>query len=649
MGQFFLVIYAISGFAALSLEVVWTKLLAMVLGSSTYAFSIMLITFLLGIAGGSAIAARLVDKKKNVLAFFVATQILIGVFVILSIPLFNGLPSLFFGLLRKYNQSFWGMQLMQFFVSSLVMLVPTLLMGAAFPMAVKIYKSAKVGARVGDVYAANTIGGVFGSLMAGFLMIPLIGMQKSILISAILYFLVAVIASRKLKITFFGLALMVLLGFFFKLDKSVLTSGVFFHGDTYLKEQIPGEIIFYKEGQLGTIAVRRYPDGELILQTNGKVESSTHGDLDTQLLSGHLPLLFRPDAKNALVIGLGGAFSLGAVEQHQGLAEIDAIEIEPAVIEAAYLFSEFNNNALEDSRLNLIIADARNYLLASDKKYDVIASEPSNPWIKGMGNLFTKEFFELAKSRLKPGGIMGSWIHLYSMNESDLKITLRTFQEVFPHTAVFINLSSTDLLLIGSEQELVLDYGQLVEKFEEENVRNSFSRVYIKDAATLMGYFLMDETAVGEFSKGAPLHTDNHPILEFSAPKSLYLNTIPTNLLALREFQSSPFSALTVEDSAAEDKIEGYFGFRQAILGAEMYYFQGKFDKSVASFEKALFYDPDNERLKERLVETYNILGRTYINLGNREDAKEVLKKSLDINPIQPEIDRLLELIEGRK
>lgn len=639
-----LVAYAASGFAALALEVLWTRVLVMILGSSTYAFSIMLVTFLFGIAVGSAVISRFIDKKENVLPYFVLSQVLIGILVILSIPLFNSLPFLFFSILRKYSQSFWGMQLAQFFLSSLVMVIPTLLMGAAFPIAVKIYKTNLIGTRVGNIYAANTIGGVFGSLASGFLLIPVFGIQKTILISALLYFLVAAMLRRSLFL-YLGIGLAVLFGFVFRLDRQVLTSGVFFHGETYLKEEIPGEIIFYKEGQLGTVTVRKYPDGELILQTNGKVESSTREDLDTQLLSGHLPLLFHPKPQNALVIGLGGAFSLGAVEQHKSLKEIDAVEIEPAIVEAASLFSEFNNNALVDPRLNLIVADARNYLLASKKKYDVIASEPSNPWIAGMGNLFTKEFFELGKSRLKPGGIFASWIHLYSMSEGDLKTTLRTFQEVFPHTIVFINLSSVDLLLLGNEEELAIDYEQLGERFREESVQKSLSRVFITDPVSLFGYFLLDEEATRKFSQDAPLHTDNHPILEFSAPKSLYLNTVPTNLSVLKEFQSSPLLILKGVEEAAKGKIEGYSKFREAILNAEIYYYQGKFDDSVSSFEEALVLDPRNERLKSRLVETYNTLGKAYLNLRMTREAGEMLRKSLDINPNQPEIQRLLELL----
>lgn len=650
-----LVAYALSGFAALALEVLWTRVLVMILGNSTYAFSIMLITFLFGIAVGSAIISKFIDKKENILPYFVATQVLIGFFVILSIPFFDNLPFLFFRIMQNFSQSFLSLQLMEFFFCSFMMLIPTLLMGAAFPIAVKAYKTSGLGVRVGEVYAANTIGGVFGSLTAGFLLIPFLGIQKSIVISAIIYFLVGsiilLLLSLKTKTKFLLMGSLILVSIFSfylpKWSRDVLTSGVYYHGNIYLDEEIPGEIIFYKEGLSGTITVRRYPDGELVLQTNGKVESSTRGDLDTQLLSGHLPLLFHPNPESVLVIGLGGAFSLGAVEQHQTLTVIDAIEIEPAIVEAASYFSEFNNNALEDPRLNLILADARNYILATDKRYDVIASEPSNPWIKGMGNLFTKEFFELCEKRLKPGGIMGSWIHLYSMSERDLKTTLRTFQEVFPHTAVFINLSSVDLLLLGSEEELAMDYNKLVKKFEQKNVQKNLSQVYINDAATLMGYFLMDGKAVSKFSEGVALHTDNQPILEFSAPKSLYLNTIPANLSALKEFQSSPFSILAeVDNSVIKDKIQAFFDFRKGVLTAEIFFNQGKFEEASAAYEKALVFDPSNERLKERMVDNYNRLGEVYIKLGRLDEAREKLEKSLKINSLQPRIQKLLELLK---
>lgn len=651
-----LIAYGLSGFAALALEVLWTRVLVMILGSSTYAFSIMLITFLFGIAIGSAITSWFIDKKEDVLPFFVITQVLIGLFIILSIPFFDNLPSLFFKIMQNFSQSFLGLQLMEFLFCSLIMLIPTLLMGAAFPMVVKIYKTGGLGSRVGEVYGVNTIGGVLGSISAGFLFIPLMGIQKSIIIAALIYFVaggIVLLLTRiksSIKVSaLLGLVGLTILGFYLpKWNRDILTTGVYYHGNIYLEEQVPGEVIFYKEGISGTVTVRRYPDGELILQTNGKVESSTGLDLDTQLLSGHLPLLFHPAPEKALVIGLGGAFSLGAVEQHQTLTKIDALEIEPGVIEAANYFSEFNNNALEDPRLNLILADARNYLLATKEKYDVIASEPSNPWIKGVGNLFTKEFFELSKKRLKPGGVMGSWIHLYCMSEEDLKLTLRTFQEVFPQTIVFINLSSSDLLLIGSEKELKIDFDLLVQKFREEKVHQDLSRVFIKDPASLMGYFLMNEKMTREFSQETSLNKDNYPILEFSAPRSLYLNTIPKNLLVLREFQSSPFSILTEIDSPAlKDKIQTFFNFRKEILKAEIYFNQGKFEEASLAYERAFVYQPENERLKQKIIDCYNPLGRIYIKLNRLDKAKEVLERSLEINPHQPQIQKLLELIKG--
>lgn len=631
-----LVAYGFSGLAALSLEVVWTRVLGMILGGSTYAFSVMLVTFLLGIAVGSAVVSRWVDRKENILVYFVVTQILIGVFVILSLPVFGRLPFWFFEVLKESAGSFWLVQLLMFGLCSLVMLMPTLLMGAAFPMVVKGYRVHGLGAKVGRVYGANTIGGVLGSLVAGFLLIPMIGAQKGMVITALVYLVVGggvlglTEVRRKVKVwVWLGLMVVGVMGLLMPgWDKNVLNSGVFIYGDTYLKgEEVP--IIFYKEGIGGTIAVREHEDGSRFLQIDGKADASSVGDLETELMLGHLGMLLHPKAEEVLVVGLGSGITVGAVEQYDEVVKVDVIEIEPAIVEAAKLFAKDNKEAMDDPRLEMIVWDARHFLLGSERQYDMVTSEPSNPWFKGNASLFTQEFYQLVRNHLKPGGVMVQWIHGYGVSPEDLAMVMRTFRSIFPHMSVWTTgVSMEDFLMVGSEEPVVFDPGLWRRKLGQKEVREDLARIDFEKGEDLLGYFLLDEKAVGKFVGEGWLQTDNYPFLEFSAPKSLQVARIEVNLEKMKELQTSA-GDLLVPGVLSEDEVKAYFGYRQKLIEAGMAYDQEDFEQAVMFLEEISDFIPENQKLEERLIEALFEQVKVLLDKGEQEKAMEVYEKIL--------------------
>lgn len=535
----------------------------------------------------------------------------------------------------------------------------------------------RLGQSVGQLYAANTLGGIGGSLVAGFLLIPLMGVQKGIWLMASLYFLVGlgflffVETEKWVKVLGTCLAaLILLLGIRISpWNKHFLISGPYANWRYYVNnapEQAAermqaSELLYYKDGLEATVAVKKSGE-QIFLRINGKTDAATGLDMDTQILLGELPMVLHPKPEDVLVIGLGSGITLGSVEQHP-LRTVEAVEIEPAVVEAAQYFSEANLNALEDKRLKLVVGDARNYLLANPKKYDIITAEPSNPYLSGSAKLFTKEYFNLIKSRLKENGLAVQWIHLYSLETTDLKMVLRTFQEVFPHTTVWDNLSSYDLLLVGSQEPLEISASLIEQKMAMEKVRADLTRIFIETPEQFLSYLALDAQGVEQFTQGARENTDNHPLLEFSAPKTLYQATISKNLESL----------LGLRPDLGGDNAQ----FRRHVVLAKMYFTRGENEKAISKYEEALKIDPKHPWVKLTLGPLYLEMGQQEIQKGNAdgveksfaraaeidpenpqahfylgvlykiqgktEEAKRELETSLSLNPHQPEVEKMLE------
>jgi len=652
-----LVLFGFSGFAALSLETSWSRVLALVLGSSVYAFSIILTTFLSGIALGSWIISRFVDRSKNLLFWFAAIEIALGLSVILLTPVLGHLPYLFLKVFEMTGGSFWSLQFMEFLLAALVMILPAIFMGAAFPIAARICtpELKSLGRSVGNVYFSNTLGAVLGPLTTGFLFIPAFGLQRSIFIAALIYLaiggLIVVLGPFKrglLKICTLSLLVIVVAVSFFipGWNKNALNSAVYVHAREYLqnnRDDLLGAIKeqashFYKEGLSATVAVRETKTGHLALLIDGKADAGTQNDMNTQLILGHLPMLLHEDPQQVLVVGLGSGVTLGAVQQHSELKEVDMVEIEPAVVEAAAYFFQYNHGALSDPRLNLIIEDGRNYVLITDKKYDVITAEPSNPWTSGNANLFTKEQFELYKKRLKPGGIMFQWLHAYKLRPQDVKTIVATFKKVFPHTVLWQGAFSRDLFLVGTEQPLAVDFAAFAEKMSRAKIKKDLAQVYLDDPFLLLSFLLFNEQAVRSFSKGAPIHTDNHPILEFQAPKGIFLpsgTTTSATLGALEQWRSNVFTILKeIEDEALAEKIALYARSRTHSIQGDILLCRGEpLNTVIAEYQKALSFVPDIVLIEKCLAEFLFTGGEIVSGQKLYQKAEDLFRKAIAHDP----------------
>jgi spermidine synthase len=292
-------------------------------------------------------------------------------------------------------------------------------------------------------------------------------------------------------------------------------------------------LLYYKEGLDAVVAVRMHGDNRSLV-INGKADASSVGDLPTQVLLGQLPLALDRNPENALIIGLGSGITAGSLTVHESLKKMTILEISDEVIEASDLFAMENYGVLKDPRVDLVTADARNHLMATSDRYDLIVSQPSNPWISGISNLFTDEFFKLAKSRLNAGGIVSQWVQTYRMSNDDLKTILNTFQDNFQYVSLWMPMVD-DLIIIGSDQPHALSMGYTNDD-QATKMTAELRRARVFSFRDLVRLYILGGDTLSNYVKGADANTDNHPVIEFNAPRNLYRPTSRQNMAHIFQY-----------------------------------------------------------------------------------------------------------------
>lgn len=540
---------ALSGAVAMIYELAWTRALTLVIGSTTYAFSAMLLSFLIGIAAGSAWVARRASRAAATAGLFASLQFAAALLSLVVLAVFDRLPDVFllgFSLSRAPD----FIVALQIVLSIAVMILPTFCLGAALPCAIHLLSDiASVGLSVGRVYAYNTTGAIVGSFAAGFLLIPLLGVQTTLRAAIVMNLLIGLIIVLTLRLrlrwltwgTIAGGGVAVLLLPSWNL--AVMSSGVSTYAEYYTggggpwRERIEDEVIFYRDGIGATVSVHQ-GNGERSLRVNGKADASTVTDMAMQLMVGHLPALLHPDPGSALVIGLGSGVTVGALTQYE-IGRIDVVEIEPAVVQAVSYFAPENRNALADSRVRTIVADGRNVLATTSAQYDLIVSEPSNPWIGGIATLFTVEFFEKARAHLTADGVMAQWVHGYTMAPEDLQMIAATFRAVFPHVSLWSPMAG-DFILIGTLHPQGVNLERVRDLYTRHaGVRQDFEVSGLSSPEAISKLFVLDDDDLANLAAGALLNTDDKLPLEFSAPRNLYRDTAALNDSLLQRFKRS--------------------------------------------------------------------------------------------------------------
>jgi len=538
-----LLLFAASGFISLSLEVIWTRLLIQVVGSSTYAFSMILGSFLAGIAIGSWILSRWIKETSLSPPTFAWLLVGIGGLSSLFVPLVSRLPAIMLKAFQWFPGSFAGIFLFQILLVNVIVLPVTLLMGASMPVVISLVKGPRQGVAdcVGTAYFFNTTGAIFGSFLTGFVFIPAWGsfLSLKMAISADLMMgagLLLYARRGKAGKVLYYVPLLLLL-FQIPLARQTWPRGALdvcasIYGPQLVRKKgnwLIGDQLFHSEGVNATVSVRQVY-GEMSLQINGKTDASNGQDMATQILLGLLPHLAGPEKEKALVIGLGSGVTARVLAETNPKRQVWAAEIEPAVVEASRLFSRENHRLHEKKNVRFVMNDARNFLLNSGERFGLITSEPSNPWLMGISNLFTREFYRLVRKNLEPDGVFVQWFHLYGMSLQNYKMVLKTLAGVFPSIQLWES-GVGDMLFVCSNRTIHWDFSPLNRmRRDDPKAWAELQKVlFIKGPRDLWAYFSGAFAAKSLDFPGTPVNSDQLPILEFKAPLDLYHDTLPAN------------------------------------------------------------------------------------------------------------------------
>ncbi|MBI4641801.1 MAG: fused MFS/spermidine synthase [Candidatus Tectomicrobia bacterium] len=510
---------ALSGFTSLAYEVIWTRTFPFSLGNTIYAFSLILVIFLLGLALGSSLFARFIDKyESNLLVILSFAQIFLGLSAFASLFLLKYFASTANPLLiLQWEREFLGIK---FFQTLAVMIVPTLLLGGTFPVVLKLYTVSPQtpGREVGVIYAMNTLGGIVGAFLTGFFFIPSIGLEWSgrlmvflnLLAGGVIFASNSAHSSRVVTSRAATIGITLFLGITFLI---LILSPT---GTWRRRDALNDRSLFYSEGVEATVEVRERADGKKLLSINGFLVAGTLDRwIPIQKLLGHFPMLLHPNPKDVLVIGLGTGGTVWAISQHDP-ERIDCAELVPDVIEAAAYFPEVNHQVIRNPKVHLFKDDGRNYLLVADHQYDVMSIDATSPKSAGSGNLYTMEFYELTKKRLKDDGVVAQWLPYHLLSERELKIILKTFQRVYPHVTLWYSQGLHYLILIGTQKSLSIDFARFSERVESEKVRRDLKEIMMNNRDLLLRSFAMDEKGIASFAmREEMVNTYDRPPIEF--------------------------------------------------------------------------------------------------------------------------------------
>jgi spermidine synthase len=481
-------------------EIAWIRMLSLVLGSATHSFELMLSAFILGLALGAFWIRRRADSVDNPLRLLGMVQWMMGLLAVGTLPLYLMSFDWMAGVLATVASNESGYRVFTVFrygVALLIMLPATFCAGMTLPLITRLLMQGSGERAIGNVYAVNTLGSILGVILAGLLLMPLLGLKRLLILGALIdialgIWLVAKSQERStpnargrqwpmhadtgltvpLLLTAF---LIVTIAMVSRFNIATLTSGVYRHGivDRGTQSNFP----FYKDGRTATVSVERNSSGFLTLATNGKPDASIDAawrdtsakareiplqltrDIATQYMLALITLAHNPRAEQAAVIGQGSGITSHVLLGSPYLKDLATIEIEPEMIVGSRFFMPTNRRVFEDSRSRFVIDDAKSHFASERRRYDLIVSEPSNPWVSGVAGLFTQEFYTRVKDQLSEGGVFGQWLHLYEISDGLVNSVLAAIDTVFPAYEVFYT-SDADIVVVASNRSVAVpDWG----------------------------------------------------------------------------------------------------------------------------------------------------------------------------------------------
>ncbi len=650
LSRFAVVTATLCGFISLALEVIWFRALILVFGSTTYSFIVMLAVFLLGISLGSLLISPFLDRIKNLMLLLATCMTLIGLYTFGSLYFFDRGPEFLLQQLVDHGFSWATMNRARFLISFSHLAVPALGFGIIFTTATRAVRRQENSSSgvTGSLFALDSIGAMAGAFAGGFILLPNLGMERSLLLlgSIICAFGLVTLITQKTNqaIRAGGIVIAIAASSILILrppvwNQELLSAGAFFspfnfvqNGRITLRETIAADrLLHYEEALSSTVSVHVTKTEQIYFSIDGKVEADqSNRGMMMQRMIGHLPMLFHPNPRSAVNIGLGAGVSFGALGTHP-LDHLEVVEIEPAVQAAARVWGPLNHNVLDNPLAKVTDNDGRNHLFSTTNQYDVISADPFEPVVAGAAHLFTADYFQLAKNRLAPGGIMCQWVPMYEMSAEDYLMIVRTFAHVFPESAVFF--TGSDTLLLGFKDKVDLDPQILLNNFEVPAVRASLEDIGITSPDMILGMFIADLRDQTDFLEG-PINTDDKPYIEFSVPKQAMRHTTDANQIALLHiFTPIPEDWLERLDPEEAEKLQAEHEAVKLMLQASVYRSQGDMDRSFETLTTAHTIAPDNRVVKNELVAMLEIAGASLRATGERDEAARQYQIILRLDP----------------
>jgi spermidine synthase len=557
--SYMLVFLFLTGFISLGYEMLWVRILSTYGLSTSQAFALILAGFLLGFSVGAWVVARKVDRHRNLEAWFSAVSIvtaLSGAVVLLIFRQFETLTILLADT-TPMSQLTLGMAL-----AFTVSFIPAVFMGILFPLGVRIYAHDidRIGAKAGNTFFSNTLGCVLGSLLTGFVLIPFLGMWNTTLVLINLSLLIAVAfllrGRSPARAQWVSLVVVAVAA-----NLLVFTDSKTFHAELKGRDMHTAaegfEVIYYAEGLSGTVtAVERgnyrglFVDGQNVSGTDPVLLA------DSKMLA-HVPLLLAEEPTVALTVGYGTGTTSGSMLLHD--IEVHAVEIEKKIIEAAPLFSEVNYSSYADPDLEIVLDDARNYIATTDEEFSAIVTDVTNLKYKRNPYLYTREYFEIMREALSADGVAAAWLPVGGLSFNDLRTLIATFDNVFPHTTAwyFTQFPTHFIILVGMPQPTLVGLGNLME--EMTRVERDLRSLNVDNVYELASMLLLGESDVDSLVQGAPIHTDNRPILEYSDMHLYNVTDVAPNLGRLLAFQQEDLLAYFEGNEAQLARLEEHF------------------------------------------------------------------------------------------
>jgi spermidine synthase len=604
-----------SGFCGLAYELLWTRgLLAAITDDTTYAFTLMLTAFLAGHAAGAALAGRTgrSGRVEDDWRRLGSAQMLAAFTALLSLPL---LVVIHYPINRPWlieGMSFWGARVPFHLVISLAVFAPSAaFLGATFALAARLFVGAgsHAGAATGRLYGFNTFGAIAGAISTTALLVPAVGTQGAIVLLAIFQAAAGALVVlgcgvqrggwlRRLSAALTG-ALLVAAAC--GLNRLLPLSAIY-------AAQEPGKLVAVVDGAGAVVTVHQRSSSDRVISINGVNVAGTNPVLrTTQKLQAHLPVCLHRAPRSVLQIGFGSGATCYSVSLHREVESIEVVELNPDVLKvASQWFSDVNHHVLDDPRVHARIVDAKSHVAATEQSYDLILSDSTHPRFRGNAALYARDYIANCSRRLRPGGLLSTWLPLYGMSVEDVRSILKSFRSVFPHVTVWYpNFEPQEnTIVIASLDPIQVDPVFLSQRIAVEPIAADLADVGITSTMQLLDFFLLGDRAVADFSRAGWLNTDDHPRLEFLAPLSMQRKqSFMDNFAALRTAREPLDPYLTAASPADRAAIARWYAGTTWKLAGHSFELEARVADTLNAYSECLRNNPEDSIVRNRLAQ----------------------------------------------